>query len=173
MAVRRRMVAATRRRVMSWNGAVVDLATVDVSAISFATIVSEAILEEYPTPTIVRIRGHMLCIADTTMTSGAFGMIAIGIILVTRAALVAGAVPDPITDVGSEWMWYHTSTIGETTSSSVIGREIVIDRFEVDTKAMRKVKPNEALVLVAKAVTCEGTTVANLCGIIRVLAKAS
>jgi len=55
----------------------------------------------------------------------------------------------------------------------VIGRPISLERIVVDSKAMRKIGLNMALVLVSQISLCEGTTVsANLCGALRVLLKA-
>ena len=112
---------------------------------------------------------------DSATTAGAFGLVTMGIILVTAKALAIGVtgIPNPNTDVGSDWIWWDVGTWGEETSSSVIGRPISVDRLVIDSKAMRKVGLNMALVFVAQAIACEGTVSANICGAVRILLKST
>jgi len=164
--------APQRKRRMSWEAGAFNFADLTSGTAQFSTLVSEAILENFPTPTLVRTRGAYLTIADTTCTAGAFGLIACGIIKVTAAAIAASGIPDPITDPGNDWLWWNVSSIGEETTSALVGRTVAVDRKDIDSKAMRKIGNNEALVVVAAIEACAGTVVANVCGRMRLLFKA-
>jgi len=167
----RRFAQRSRKRVTSWHGGGVDIANIVTGTIQFQTIVSEATMETFPTPTIVRIRGSLSLLTDDSSTPGAFGFVNVGLIVVTAAALAASGVPAPLTDIGNDWIWWECFTFGAS-AADVIGEEITIDRKIVDSKAMRKVGLNEVLVLVAELNNSESVMVANLQGALRVLLKA-
>ena len=130
-------------------------------------------METFPTPTIVRTRGRVTGYTDVSSTPGGFGALSMGMILVTNTALAAGAgaIPSPLNDVGSDWLWIDSLSVGASPADA-IGEAATVDRVIIDSKAMRKVGLNQALVFVAEWVTCEGTMVCNLCGFLRVLLKA-
>jgi len=162
--------SAPKRRV-AWEGAGVDLADVGASG-AFQTMITEDQLENFPNPTIVRVRGRVMVLQDATTPADAFGSFAMGLILVTRPAFVANAVPLPFNDIGSDWLWWDVGTIGEESSGGIIGRTISVDRIIVDSKAMRKVKPNTVLVFVAQGLQAEGVNLtANIFGQLRFLMK--
>ena len=167
----RRFATRSRKRQTSWHGASVDVADLIVGTSQVAVIVTEATMETFPTPTIVRARGRLALTADVSSTPGGVASVAMGLITVTAAALAAPAVPSPLTDIGSDWLWYDSAQVGAS-AADVIGEEVTIHRIILDSKAMRKVGNNQALVLVVEQITCEGTMVTNLCGNIRILLKA-
>ena len=111
---------------------------------------------------------------DATMTAGGIAIVTMGLIVVTSAALAASGVPQPFSNVGSDWLWWYNSEIGEETSSTLIGRTISVERVVVDSKAMRKVGANQALIFVAECTngTPSGVGSANVNGALRVLLKA-
>ena len=173
MAGRRRgFVAAPRKRRTSWDGGSFDIADLTAGTPQFVTLLSESIIENFPSPTLVRTRGAYLTLADTTCTAGAFGLVTCGIFVATAAAVAAGGLPDPITDAGNDWLWWNVTSIGEETTSALVGRTIAIDRQTIDSKAMRKIGLNQVLVFVAAIEACEGTVVANVCGRVRLLLMA-
>ena len=141
-----------------------------------ATVITEAQFETFPTPTIIRVRGRLMVTQDTGMTAGGIAICHLGLIVVTNTALAAGAasIPDPAVDVGSDWLWIDSGAVGEETSSSVIGRPISVDRLLVDSKSMRKVGLNQALVIVGSVVNGSpvGAGAANVNGALRFLLKA-
>ena len=167
----RRFAVRARKRVMSWQGSLLDFSDIVVGTPQLVTVISEAILENFPTPTLIRTRGRLAVLADTSSTPGAFGVLTMGVIVVTAAAQTAGAVPTPSTDVGSDWLWWNRAIVGAA-AGDVIGEEVTIDRMDVDSKAMRKIGNNEVVVFVAELISCEGTLVVNLCGGLRFLLKA-
>ncbi len=157
---------------MTWEGAVLDFSNIVTGTPQFTTLISEATLENFPTPTLIRVRGRVAALTDDSSTPSGFAQVIMGIIKVTSAAFAAGAVPTPATDESSDWLWWDAATIGAA-AADVIGQEVTIDRLIVDSKAMRKIGNNEVVVFVTELVVCEGTMVANVCGHMRVLLKAS
>ena len=176
MARARSFVRRGPRRVTSWEGAQIDIADLTVSANQFNDVVTEASFETSPNPTIVRIRGQIGVLTDSSSSSGAFGVVFMGMIVVTAKARSpggVGALPDPRADVGSDWIWFHQAIVGEQVANEVDNNDLSIERVIVDNKAMRKVGPNQVLVFIAGVITCEGTLVVNVCGGVRVLLKLS
>ncbi len=93
-------------------------------------------------------------------------------IFVTGTALAAAATPLPETDVGNDWLWIDSAVVGSQADDS-IGGAITVERLIVDSKAMRKVANNTALVLVMQMILTDGAAiVANVAGSIRFLLKA-
>jgi len=103
-------------------------------------------------PTIVRTRGEVTITPQTFGSdldiSGAFG-----VCIVSADAFAAGAtsIPRPFDDAdwGGWFVWqsffYHLE-FGDLTGVRVIGRS-----YQVDSKAMRKIKTNETLVQVCES----------------------
>ena len=98
-----------------------------------------------------------------------------GIIQVSGEAAAAGigSVPKPSSDIGSPWAWWHTSIVGEQVANEVDNNGKTIDRFEVDSKAMRKLDHNSVLIFVTESVNCILTIDAAICGSCRILLKLS
>ena len=169
----RRFVTRSRKRVMSWQGQNIDTVNLTSGNPQFTTVISEAVLEQFPTPTLVRVRGRLLVLIDASSTSTNFGIVTMGMIVVTAAALAGSAVPSPLMDVGSDWLWWDVGTIGEGAPSTETGRIFGVDRIAVDSKAMRKIGLNQVVIFVAELTPCDsGTIVANICGNLRFLLKA-
>ena len=83
---------------------------------------------------------------------------AIGVGIVTRQAADAGigSVPVPITDASWDgWMYHRFFDLFDTAGVAAEGEAKI--QFEVDTKAMRKIHENEALVAVAESAISGGT----------------
>lgn len=137
-------------------------------------MVAEATMETFPNPTITRCRGRLTVWTDPSSTPGGIGFVSSGLIVVNAFAFAAGvaALPSPAVEIGSDWLWWDSLAFGAF-ASDVIGESITHRTIVVDSKAMRKVGPNQLLVLVSEMIPCEGTLVVNLCGFIRVLLKAS
>ena len=167
----RRFQSRTRKRVMSWQGVNIDFSDLVNGVTQFASVITEATLESFPTPTIIRTRGRLALLTDPSSTPGGFGVVSMGLIVVTAAAAAAGAIPNPAAEFGSDWLWWDAVTVGAA-AGDVIGEEVTVGRFIVDSKAMRKVGLNQVLVFAASQLTCEGTLVTNLCGAMRFLLKA-
>ncbi len=156
---------------MSWAGIALDLPDLTVVTPLLLTVISEADLENFPTPTLVRSRGRIRAYTDTSSTPGSFGVVTMGMIVIRKSALAGAAFPSPIQEGDSDWFWWDSLSVGSD-AADVIGSTVTVDRIVVDSKAMRKIGNNEVIVFVAELTTCEGTMVVNLCGSLRLLLKA-
>jgi len=91
---------------------------------------------------------------------------ALGAIVVSDEAAVAGvaSVPGPLTDANAPWWWYYTTTLNSGVDTAQDGASNLSNaRFEIDTKAMRKVGPNQRVVFVAEG-TIHGGAPTLTCG---------
>jgi len=104
--------------------------------------------------TIMRTRGMMSIIPDVT-TADLSIVGAVGMGVVSQEAFAAGvaSVPEPFTD--ADWGgWFVWRSFGlRFNFETAIGVNFVPAnwQFEVDSKAMRRVTPNEVLVVVAES----------------------
>ena len=103
--------------------------------------------------TILRIRGMLLVTLDNAAEGDdTFLTAALGMVSSDAAALGATAMPDPGSEPEYPWLWWASIPLFATQSitgvdpsfSTVSGAA----RLEVDSKAMRKVKPGESLIWV-------------------------
>ena len=121
--------------------------------------------------TVVRIRGHASVGMDVGAADNA-GAVALGLIIVKNNALVAGAtaVPSPVNEIDAEWLWhgwFSLNSITGTQSDDEGGQRVL---REIDTKAMRKFKADDALIMVADGFTLAGSPSYDMVYGIRVLA---
>ena len=170
----RRFAPVRRKRPTFWQAAAFNMsATTGASVVS--TIVTEAALENTPSSTLIRIRGQLLCTVISSAAVPSSTHVAIGIKLVSAAALAGVAVPSPFADEGSDWIWWNIVPLVLLTGGSVAspnGDGLNSNaRIEIDSKAMRKVTQNEVLVIVAENVVSESTTTVGIDGGVRVLFK--
>ncbi len=168
----RRQFQRTAKRRMSWNGTIICLSDIVTATPQFVTVISEAILEGFPTPTIVRCRGSFMASLDLVVASNVRTTLTHGLIVATASAVAGSALPSPVTDVGSDWLWWYSSPLRNGETASVEGRIGDTDRVIVDSKAMRKVGLNEVLVYVAEVSDCELAGQVNVHGTLRILLKA-
>ncbi len=98
--------------------------------------------------TILRCRAFVQAHFDSTVQTGdqiklTFGL---GIVSADAAALGPTAMPDPLGDIEYPWLWWGAMFLAsEQAAPSNGGWGPQAQRIEVDTKAMRRFKPEEAL----------------------------
>ncbi len=122
------------------------------------------------TGTIARVRGDCLAVLDVGAADDS-AVAAVGLIVGTDAAVSVGsnAFPSPVSDLDAEWLWHSffaLRTVTATQTSDLGGQARV---KEIDSKAMRKFKPNENLVAVAATTIQSGTPTVDIIGAFRVL----
>jgi len=137
------------RRLTQWVGPAIQ-GYVGV-ATGGATLIASTAIEEQTT--VVRTRGH--CSVQPGSFAADLNVIgAVGMCVVSQEALAAGvtAVPEPFTD--AEWggwlVWRSFSLHLDVQSAVGFDANSALE-FEVDSKAMRRVSPNEAIVIVAES----------------------
>ncbi len=173
---RRRVFQRAAARRTSWEGSQISL-SLTTAVQAQGSLVSESVLETFPNPTIVRIRGEVNVAVTAAGAGGANSNCVMGIKLTTASAFAAGgaSVESPFTEIGGDWIWWHSATMRNsaaftTTDSDLDGGRFV--RVPVDSKAMRKVGPNQVLIFVAHNVVSGSTQTLVVGGVIRVLLKA-
>ena len=150
MARKRSMVSGPRRKT-DWHSAfVTGFVSVAANALSLQ------LLRPFVTgqPTLVRTRGNigLLC----TSAAGVRGLVGIGICAVSDRSRIIGttALPRPLLDGNDDcWLWHtHVPMLGGTSADDV---KTVLGAVSipVDSKAMRKLPDDLAVVLIIESDT--------------------
>ncbi len=95
--------------------------------------------------TVLRCRSEVLIQFDETRTAGDQMDVAIGLAKMSTDAAAGASLPDPIGEVGFPWLFWKQVKL-ECISTSTTYDPGSSLRFSVDTKAMRKVKPDESII---------------------------
>ena len=120
--------------------------------------------------TIFRLRGRIRGSLDGPV-DGDKTVLGCGIINVTEEQVAAGSgsIPSPIDDPEEEWIWMG--------SLLLMAQEVVTqsdgafsDVLEIDSKAMRKQKVSQSLVIVVRNKDVSGAANADVIGAVRCLA---
>ena len=100
----------------------------------------------YVDTTVVKVFGR-IAVMPAIVTAGEFGIIAMGIMVVTQEALSVGAaaIPKPASEPESaDWLWHDVCMPGDSATDSAADREV---RIENDS-ARKLPQANKSLVLV-------------------------
>ena len=162
----------TLRRRSSWEEGPGGTALTPLSASSVA-FVGSAVQAAIPGITVVRIRGFLSWYLTLATSAGDGFQGAFGIGIATFAAVTAGitAVPTPITEASDEnWLYHRFISIHGPVVSSTSLNDATVDKFEVDTKAMRKLDDGMAIYAAVEVVET-GIATAELWFDSRALAK--
>ena len=120
-----------------------DLAEGQVVAGDLALSIGESM-------TILRLRGHVF----VQLNAGAAAeraLVGVGIGLVSSTAFAAGvaSLPSPVAEGGYPWIWHGYFSVSSGQEAAITDQWLV-DRREIDSKAMRKMRQDQSLVLVAE-----------------------
>ena len=144
MALRSRVPRRSRRKTVWGIG---PLNTKSTTSASAAVLWSQGIgLAVQTEATIVRIRGYAAAyLTASDAVAGGFEY-AVGIGVVTDAAFSVGttALPTPLTEEDWDgWMYHRYGSVRSITATIADGvnSATVVDRWEIDSKAMRKLTP--------------------------------
>ncbi len=100
--------------------------------------------------TVVRLRGRISCVLETTSAAARGFHCALGIGIVTQDAFTVGgvtALPNPFDDIDWGW-WYHSIFDVQSVTATIadgVNAGSAWYTAEVDSKAMRKLVPNETI----------------------------
>jgi len=149
-----------RRTDYEWEG--IGAGAAMFGSLQTTASVQELISIQIPA-TIMRIRGEFLAFLTTSAAANSVKAIGVGITLVSNEALAAGAasIPDPLSDLNADWMWHGFALLGRVSTTEDESAGLTSVRLEIDTKAMRKVKPNTSLVFVVSPLNLSGTETAR------------
>ncbi len=114
--------------------------------------------------TILRIRGFVQANFDSNVQLGDNIRITWGIGVISSDAFTAGAasMPDPGGEAEYPWLWWGSMRLRSEVTSQVEPWGISAQRLEVDTKAMRKMKPGQSLVMIAEVANAAGAPATDL-----------
>ena len=152
----RRGAVGSARRETSWglgpNGFLNGVSADSVNLFSVTTVpVSDGL-------TLVRTRGELVMSASGT--SGDSAQIAVGLAVVSAEASAIGvtAIPSPITDLAwDEWFFHQFLSINMVSQNA--NNQSQNYRFLIDSKAMRKFTPGNAMVGIMELANEQGTGV--------------
>ena len=102
--------------------------------------------------TILRVRGFVWAAMDQTKQLGDLAEVTWGLAVLSTDAVTAGvgSVPDPAGDADFPWMWWGSMQLDSFVSAAEEVWGTTAQRQEVDTKAMRKIKPNESVLMIGQ-----------------------
>ncbi len=116
--------------------------------------------------TLLRSRGNVLvtAIPDAGADNGVVGL---GIVVANNPAITVGGVslPGPLTDQGADWLWHFMVPLSaQGATAEAVNNIGTVMRVEIDSKAMRRVKDDQGLVLMAETTTALFPTVTVIGG---------
>jgi len=168
------------KRAVRWIGKVLSFAEFGSEVIVAA---SEADLEDFTSPTIIRIRGRLTIKLNAsdgiTYQATTFRM---GLIVAHKS--IAG-VDLSVDDLGNPWLWYSSGIVWQPTTAlqywngsaavsynAALGANTRKETLDIDVSSMRKVRENERLILVVNRTAAAGAPDSpEIYGHIRVLVK--
>ncbi len=111
--------------------------------------------------TILRCRGYVQAYLDATRQVGDIMVVtaALGIVSTDAFNLGATAFPDPADEPAYPWLWWGQMTLESTLAAGDDAWGLSAQRLEVDTKAMRRWKPDETLTWVFQTTQVAGAPV--------------
>ena len=117
--------------------------------------------------TILRMRGAVLADMVSDAVTEAI-LVQVGIGIASTDAITAGTVasiPGPGSDPDYPWLWWGSIPLwseAADSASSPAGQLPKAWRLEIDSKAMRKVKPNQSLFAIAELSQLAGAATARV-----------
>ena len=136
-----------------WTAACIVTTSLDIAV---GAVVAFSMFTADEAETILRTRGSISAHFDPTAVNESVTL-AVGLGIVTARAVAAGAasLPRPATEGSFPWLWHGwlmTDSFGLAVTDQSASPAWV-DRLEVDSKAMRKVKETEVMALVFEVCT--------------------
>ncbi len=108
--------------------------------------------------TLIRTRGWASFHFDPTSIADTFNVgIGLGVYSSDAFTIGATAMPGPLTDADYDWIFHTTLVFGPAFSATEDGTNIRNNHWlEVDSKAMRKIKPNQTIGWIAEGDVLSG-----------------
>jgi len=122
--------------------------------------------------TILRCRTFISAAMDATKQVGDEMIITFGLGIVSSDAVAVGgsAMPDPGGEPEYPWLWWGEVVVDAQVAAGEESWGTSAQRYEVDTKSMRRVKPGQSLVwVIQNQGTAGAPTVRQIIGQTRVL----
>jgi len=153
-STRGRSSGRTRRVPTTWEQIQTPINFPIVAVSSSFDITQQTIrLQENTGGTIIRTIGEFAFFPDTGTALGDEAIVSLGICVVTKDALAAGALPDPSTDLEHDWYYWVSTRFAPVAG----GGEDSTFRFKWDIRSSRRLREGYRLVLLAEKEVSEGT----------------
>ena len=159
---RTRRRASGRRADLHWeNAATTSTFTQALSAGTRAATMRSASTDR--SCTLMRTRGNLTAMVNALGAPGRSGLISVGLIIVPGGT-GATVLSSPFTDGEAPWFWYETFHLFyEEMVSDVIDVPVVSGfRSVVDSQAMRVIRPDQEIQIVAENTTLENAVSVNV-----------
>ena len=143
-----------RRTDYAWNGG-----TVLLNNITTSTLIASMVVVNQSS-TLMRVHGEIMFRLATSAAALGSKILGCGLIAASDDQFAAGAsaFPNPITDMDAAWLWHGFGLVGavSTTLASNFS-DAMVARLTIDSKAMRKVRANQQIILVVDPEDLVGT----------------
>ncbi len=109
--------------------------------------------------TILRFRGYVSAFFDATgLSVGDRMCVAVGVAIVSTDAFTLGAtaMPDPAGEPDYPWIWWKEFCLHSEQTAAHSAYGIGAQRYELDSKAMRKIKPGETVTTIVQSTFTAG-----------------
>ena len=115
--------------------------------------------------TVMRARGLVTAWMDAAGAPGRVVQVAIGVRVAAKGTGSTVGIAS-LTEAEGDWMIWQTATIGyeEMVTDVVSVQGLTLYRFEIDSKAMRRMKPGEELQFVVAQATLQASGSVNVMG---------
>ena len=154
-----------RRTDYAWQGT-----TGAISAFAATQAIGPGSVASNASATVMRVRGHINVGMDVGAADNK-GVVAVGLIIGTDDAVAVGATafPSPADDIDADWFWHGWFSLQSITGTQTDAEGGQFQAREIDSKAMRRIRQNEQVVLMADASIEAGSPTFDLVYGLRVL----
>jgi len=144
------------KRAVAWSNILTSMSVVANSGSK--TLGTSIGLSLFGGDTLIRTRGWASFHFDPTSIADSFNVgIALGLYSDDAFAAGAASMPGPLSDAGYDWIFHTTRIFGPTFTATEDGTNILHNVWlDVDSKAMRKVKPNQTLAWISEGAIISG-----------------
>ncbi len=131
---------------------------------AIATVISGSGLAFAIPATILRVRGYVTAAFDETKQVGDTMRIIFGLGIVSSDAFTLGAtaLPNPGGQAEYPWLWWGGGNLEAFVAAGEEAFGTTAFRLEVDSKAMRKVKPGQTLAWIVETAGVAGAPVTSI-----------
>ncbi len=114
--------------------------------------------------TILRARGYVSASFDATQQAGDEMLCTFGLAVISTDAFTAGggSVPDPADEPEYPWLWWKQMFLESFVAANEGAYGVSAQYAEVDTRAMRRIKPGETLCWVMQRTGVVGAIVTSV-----------
>ncbi len=150
-----------RKTDYTWNG------TTFGNSIGAATSTLLSVAVVGGAGTVMRTRGAIVASIDGEVDGDKVAVM-LGIKTASDDQVAAGATAfaTPSADMDADWLWHGGIMLQSQAASN---EHQAVGRLEIDSKAMRRVKQNQQVVLIVTPVSLAGTPSIDVTGYVRIL----